>query len=211
MSLQIALQHRAEPTVADLVRIEGSAASPWAAALACDGSQRDLADAAHALCTMYGAHPGLIDSVAERDDGAMLNAWMLAAAVAFTQERSHLAAVIASAGPLPSTPGQAQTEAAIAAQRHALDMLAHSDRAGCAVGAAVALALDWHRARPVIAAVGERAGIVLPACTLPIEPPSLSGDPAIERARIFGARQLLTQQRGLWALLEARSIARNTG
>ncbi len=211
MSLQIAPQHRAEPTIADLVRIEGSAASPWAAALASAGAQRDLADAAHALCTMYGAHPGLIDAATDRGDGAQLHAWLLETTAAFTEERSHLATVVASAGPLPSTPGHAQTEAAIAAQRHALDMLAHSDRAGCAVGAAVALALDWRHVRPIVEAVAGRAGLSLPACALPSAPPPASADAAIDRARIFGARQLLTQQRGLWALLEARSIARNAG
>lgn len=209
MSLQIAPQHRTEPTIADLVRIEGSVASPWVAALVDAGTQRDLADAAHALCTMYGAHPGLIDAAADRGDGAGLNAWLLETVAAFTEERSHLATVVAAAGPLPSTPGQAQTEAAIAAQRHALDMLAHSDRAGCAVGAAAALALDWHHVRPVVDAVATRTGIALPACALPSAPPPASTDPATERARIFGARQLLTQQRGVWTLLEARSIARN--
>jgi hypothetical protein len=35
-----------------------------------------------------------------------------------------------------------------------------------------------------------------------------AGTPAIERAILFGAQQLLVQHRGLWDLLEARAEAR---
>ena len=54
-----------------------------------------------------------------------------------------LARLVVAAGPMPSTPNHAEAESAINTQRHALDMLSQSDRNGCAIGAAFALALDW--------------------------------------------------------------------
>ena len=66
-------------------------------------------------------------------------------------ERATLVKLVAAVGPLPSTPGQAETEAAIAGQRHALDMLARvgprrlPDRRGD--GAAARLAGDPRGAR----------------------------------------------------------------
>jgi hypothetical protein len=123
--------------------------------------------------------------------------------------------IVAAAGPLPSTPGHAESEAAAHAQRHALDMLAQSDRAGCAAGAALALAIDWAAIRGVLDAAAHRLGVqALPSALPPAQETvtvvdALSRQPAIERAMLFGAQQLFAQHRGLWDLLEARASARN--
>lgn len=208
MGLSAAPSHVGDAGVADLVRAEGSASAPWAVALPDARDLRDVADAMHGLCQMYGAHPSPVDLAIHRSDDRTLSDWLARAADAFHAERTYLTRIVAAAGPLPSTPGQAQSEAAIAAQRHALDVLARSDRAGCAIGAAVALVLDWSAVRPIVDSAATRLGIAPPAFALPRHEPLFAPDPRLDRARIFGARQLLTQQRGLWTLLEARAAAR---
>lgn len=188
-----------------LVRSDGSAAAPWVAALLARHDARDLADAAHGLCKLYGSHPTCIDTAAQRVADALLGPWLRHAAEGFTAERNYLAAVVAAAGPTPSTPGQAQSEAALVGQRHALEVLASSDRIGCAIGAAFALVADWHAVRPLLDRLATRAGLTAIPADLPAGAPA---DLLDDRARLFGARQLLTQQRQLWALLEARAAAR---
>lgn len=208
MGLSVAPAPSLDGAVAALVRSEGSAAEPWLSTLLGSTEPRNLTDAVHALCILYGGHPDPIAAAVPRSDDRELGRWLAEAADAFTSERHALAAVVAAAGPLPSTPRQAQSEATLAHQRHALDTLARSDRAGCAIGAAVALVLDWRAVRQVIDRVASRAGVDLAVSRLPmVEPPS-PADPTLERPRLFGARQLLTQQRGLWQLLEARAAAR---
>jgi len=176
---------------------------------------RDLADAVHALCALHGRHPGVIDYALEHSGHNSAEDWLESAAVGFTDERAYLARLTAAAGPLPSTPGQAESEAAIAAQRHALDMLAQSDRTGCATGAAIGLVLDWAAIRETLDIAARRFGVEPPVSSLPdgFETASLvsalAETPAIERAMAFGAQQILAQHRGLWDLLEARASARN--
>ena len=208
MGLSVASAPNVDGAVAALVRSEGSAAEPWLATLLTSIESRDLTDSVHALCILYCGHPDPIAAASARSDDRELRRWLADAADAFTTERHALAAVVAAAGPLPSTPNQAQSEATLAHQRHALDTLARSDRAGCAIGSAVALVLDWRSVRRLVNRVASRAGVDLAPSQLPIEEPPAIFDPALERARLFGARQLLTQQRGLWQLLEARAAAR---
>jgi hypothetical protein len=99
-------------------------------------------------------------------------------------------------------------------QRHAIEMLAKSDRTGCALGAALALVLDWRELRTVIDRAAQRFSVETPAVLLPTVEETLAVadcaaiSPGVERAIIFGAQQLLVQHRGLWDLLEARQIAR---
>jgi len=202
-------------TILALVSADGSAAHGWARHLTTSrASTRDLADAAHTLCALHGRHPGVIDHAAEHDRQSIAREWLIEAAAAFAVERSWLASVTAAAGPLPSTPGQAESESAITAQHHALEMLAQSDRSGCAVGASVALVLDWAIVRAVLDNTAERAGLRQADSALPVENETAiivsvaSENPAIERAMAFGAQQLLAQHRGLWDLLEARAGAR---
>ncbi|MBK5264192.1 MAG: hypothetical protein JJE34_03000 [Alphaproteobacteria bacterium] len=174
----------------------------------------NLADAVHFLCMLHGRHPGVIDHAAMRttDNGA--RSWLIQAADGFTAERTYLTQLAVVAGPAPSTAGQGDTEAAVVAQRHALDMLAQSDRRGCAMGAAFALALDWIAIRRILDAAALRLGLSPRRTALPDRHETLTvasticEDESIERAVHFGARQLLGQHRGLWDLLSARALAR---
>lgn len=195
---------------------DGSAAHPYLRRLAAPRSpRRDLADAVHALCAVHGRHPGLIDAALVHCAQPEACDWLEIAARGFAGERALLARLAAAAGPLPSTPGQAETESALAAVRHAIEMLARSDRGGCATGAAATLAIDWPVVRLVLAQAADRFGVALAASMLPNEAATaaairrLGATPATERAMNFGGRQLLAQHRGLWDLMEARASARD--
>lgn len=205
------------PPASDLARLvadEGGAAHRWfVRLLAADGhdAMRDLADAAHFLCVLHGRHPGLIDHAAAT--AGYEAPWLRTAADAFASERAFVTRVAVASGPAPSTPGAAQAEAAVGGQAHALEMLARSERQGCAEGAALALAWDWRAMRPALELVARRLGIDAPALTLsgPEDAPreyDADAGTAASRARLFGAGQLLAQHRGLLDLLESRAAAR---
>jgi hypothetical protein len=200
-----------------LVVREASASHPHVRSLLSLDSARDTrnaADALHHLSMLHGRHPGVVDHAAVRTLDSAARKTLFALADAFAAEREALGRVVVAAGPIPSTPGQAQTEASVIAQHHAIDMLAQSDRQGCALGAAIALALDWHAIRCVIDAAAKRFGVDLaisilpPVTTLGAAAEAAATSPAIERAALFGAQQIVTQHRGLWDLLEARASSR---
>lgn len=172
----------------------------------------DLTDAVHALCAVHGNHPSMIDYAMARGIQLETLPWLIRSSNAFDHERAFLANLTSAAGPLPSTPGQAQADAALTQLRHTLEMLANSDRRGCATGAVSALILDWQAIRQLLDHAANRFGIEAPPELLPdpIRREVDGDDPAlgIARARGFGATQLLNQHRGLWELLEARASAR---
>lgn len=174
----------------------------------------DLADAAYYLCLLHGRHPGVIDHAATRSADNAARRWLIEAGDAFARERAYLTQVTVAAGPAPSTAQQSNCEAIVSQQRHALDMLAQSDRRGCAMGAAIALVLDWRMTRQLLDIVAVRTGLEPAPCSLPDRLATLNvaraigGDPAVDRAIQFGMRQLLAQHRGLWDVLEARAAIR---
>jgi hypothetical protein len=179
-------------------------------------SGRDLADAVHLLCSLHGRYPGFAD-LALAEGAASLGStreWLFRASDGLARERQLLVRLTASVGPLPSTPGAAETEASLLAQRHALETLARSERRGCALGAATALIGDWWSLRSLLERVAARAGIDCPPPLLPDETSAIAAieatdaGPSVERAFAFGAEQLLLQHRALFDLLEARSEAR---
>ena len=190
---------------------EGSATHPHRRALV-EGvaTHRDLSDVIHALCAVHGRHPDMVEEALFHAAHPDAHDWLREVAEGFAAERGYLARLVSAAGPLPSTPGQAASETALSAQRHALAMLARSDRRGCATGAVAALALDWLAIRPVLDRAAERFGIVpVPDRMPPANANALAGlEPGAERALAFGAQQLLAQVRGLWDLLETRAGAR---
>lgn len=195
---------------------EGSAAHPYVddlLAASAPRASRDLADAVHLLCHLHGRHPGLLDLSLHVSRGAARN-WLEDACEQFERERLFLVRLTAAVGPLPSTPGSVETENAILAQRHAIETLASSERQGCALGAAIALAADWRALRPLLDRAAGRAGVPSPPSSLPDDAAasgaiesSIEG-PAAQRALAFGAEQLMLQHRGLLDLLEARASAR---
>lgn len=199
-----------------LAGTDGSAVHPHLRALRAGAlPRRDLADAVHHVARLHGRHPGLIDFATAHAHRPVECDWIEAAAEAFVAERAYLVRLVAAAGPLPSTPGHAESEAAAAAQRHALDMLAQSDRAGCATGAAIALAIDWVSVRSVLDRAATSFGLDPVPARLPIPEETVSvvdalaREAAHERAMLFGAQQVFAQHRGLWDLLEARASARS--
>jgi hypothetical protein len=175
---------------------------------------RDLADAVHLLCSLYGRHPGLVELALGHAAPGPVRDWLIAASEGFERERLYLVRLTAAVGPLPSTPGSAETEGVLGAQRHALETLALSERRGCALGATTALVADWGAIRGVLDRAAARMGVDVPASTLPgrdavaeIVRTGIEGM-AAERALGFGTEQLLLQNRGLFDLLEARAAAR---
>ncbi len=174
----------------------------------------DLADAIHLLCALHGHYPGLIAVAAHESANSEEKAWLAEASDAFEGERAYLLRLTAAVGPIPSTPGAAETESSLSAMRHALDTLARSERSGCALGAACALVADWLPIRRLLDRASSRGGLEGPECRLP-DGPSLTAiigqaarSPAAARALAFGSEQMLLQHRALFALLEARAEAR---
>lgn len=204
-------------TLSALVASEGTIGHRFAGRLMSGvASLRDLADAMHMICMLHGRHPGVIDHAGAHNRVEPATDWLHEAGEHFSRERAYLIRIVAAAGPLPSTPGQAESEGAVVAQRHALDMLAQSDRTGCAMGAALALSMDWAAIRQVLDAAAHRLGIAVPEHLGPsvretaVVVETLARQLPVERAMLFGAQQLLAQHRGLWDLLEARASARES-
>lgn len=204
---------------AQLARVagDGCARHPHLAALletADRHAGRDLADAVHLLCNLHGHHPGLIQLALRQGACPTAGEWLARAADSFERERLYLVRLIAAVGPVPSTPGAAETEASLASQCHALETLAMSERCGCGLGAASALIGDWWPIRRLLDRAAARAGIDCPPPGLPDEASVIAvidgaaSGPAINRALSFGAEQLLLQHRALFDLLEARASAR---
>ncbi|WP_033075628.1 DUF6975 family protein [Sphingopyxis sp. MWB1] len=203
----------------ELVGGKGTGAHPYVRSGALSEApeaMRNLADAVHFLCLLHGRHPGVVDSAALKNVDPEARAWLEEAVEAFADERAFLSHIAAAVGPVPSTPGQAQSEATVAAQRRALDMLAQSDRHGCAVGAALALTLDWCTIRVLLDISAARLDLAANPSHLPdlrataALAARLGASPPIQRAMLFGAKQLLLQHQGLWDLMMARAKARGT-
>src|SRR3954453_22731332 len=130
---------------------------------------RDLSDAIHLLCSLHGRYPGLVELALQHCPKGPAQSWLGHASEAFERERLYVVRLTSAVGPLPSTPGAAQTEATLAAARHALEILAHSERKGCARGAATAVCGDWWPIRRLLDRAATRAGLQCPAPSLPDE------------------------------------------
>jgi hypothetical protein len=174
----------------------------------------DLADAVHLLCSLHGRYPGLMEIALQRCTDSHAKSWLDHAAEAFERERLYVVRLTSAVGPLPSTPGAAETEGSLVAARHALETLANSERKGCALGAATCLVGDWWPIRRLLDRAATRVGIESPAPSLPDEASVVAvieqaaESPASARALAFGGEQLLLQHRALFDLLEARAEAR---
>ena len=175
---------------------------------------RDFSDAVHLLCSLHGRYPGLIELALQHNPAGPAQTWLARASEAFERERLYVVRLTSAVGPLPSTPGAAETESSLVSARHALETLAHSERKGCSLGAATALVGDWWPIRRLLDRAATRVGLQCPAPSLPdeasvVEVIGLACDGAAsERALAFGSEQLLLQHRGLFDLLEARAAAR---
>jgi hypothetical protein len=215
----VGLAKRAAPAQSLLacVAAHGSAGHGWpgaAASLSGEQAARGLADAVHFLCALHGRYPGVIDHAGGRIVHPAARAWIAQATYAFAGERAYLARLAVAAGPVPSTPGAASSDSTALAQRHAVEMLAKSERNGCALGAAMAVVLDWAGVRIALDAAARRFGVDVPAYQaadrdgIAALADGFAQEAAAQRALLFGAEQILLQHRGLWDLLEARHEAR---
>lgn len=202
--------------IAALALADGCAGHPLLARLTAPGAPgRDLADAVHALCAVHGRLGDIFAESARRSLVGLDARWVATVIDAFGPERAYLAHLTAAVGPLPSTPGQAESDSAFAAQRHAFDTLAQSDRAGCSTGAALALAIDWHAFRTILDTAAVRAGVTILPSRLP--PPAEivaiahaeNATVPVRRAMAFGAQQAFAQHRCLCNLIDARATARD--
>lgn len=205
------------PALLGTVRDQGSASHSYSSSaelLSGPAAARNLADAIHFLCALHGRHPGVIELVAMRTVEPGARAWLGETAAAFARERAYLANLAVQAGPVPATPGVG-SEAAVAMQRNAIMTLAQSERRGCAVGAALAVAADWGVVRQVLDCAATRFGMNPPgpwraghAEEVQAVLDGIGDNQSVRRAAQFGAEQVAIQHRGLWDLLAVRAHAR---
>jgi hypothetical protein len=177
-------------------------------------ASRNLADLVHFLAALHGRYPGVIDHAANRSVEPEARAWFTQTIDAFVTERTLLTRLAVAVGPLPSTPGAADSDTVLRAQHHAITMLAQSERNGCALGAAMALVIEWHTIRQPLTTAATRFGVEVGPIeltdigTIGALVDSLEDNSALRRAMLFGAEQIALQHRGLCDLLEARQSAR---
>lgn len=200
-----------------LVATEGTGAHPHIKSGALSkgrDAMRNLADAVHFLCILHGRYPGVVECAARKAVDKPARIWLDEAAAAFALERSFLSQIASAVGPVPSTHGQDLCETVVGTQRKAIEMLADSDRRGCAIGAAMALTIDWRTIRVLLDISASRLDISPPRCILPDLretarlATAVADTPAVERALAFGAQQLIVQHHGLWDLLASRANSR---
>jgi hypothetical protein len=215
--VEMASGARAGDLILACVTEHGSASHPYLRSdelLKGPFASRNLADLVHFLCCLHGRHPGVIDHAANRSVEQLARSWFTEVTQQFAVERAYLTRLAVIVGPVPSTPGAGDNDAVLQAQRHAITMLAQSERSGCALGAAMALIIEWAAIRAVLNATASRFGFDPPVYGLcdgesvRTLADGLDSSPAVRRAMMFGAEQIALQHRGLCDLLEARQEAR---
>lgn len=193
---------------------DGHAAAAHYRALVGNANPPELADLAHFLCLLHGRRPGVIDHAATRVADPAARDWMVRATEAFVTERLYITRLTVAAGPVSGASEDDHSEAAAVELRGSFQMLAQSERRGCAAGAALAFALDWPDLRAILDPLAVRLGIEPPPRGLPAPSQSLAladlicAEPAPARAFLFGADQLYQLQRGAWRLLAVRARLR---
>ncbi|MGE4430197.1 MAG: hypothetical protein AB7E05_05565 [Sphingobium sp.] len=173
-----------------------------------------LADAVHYLCLLHGRFPGVVDHAARYVTANAARQWVIRICDAFAEERAYLTRLAVVVGPAPSTTSHSSTDSSVLQLRHTLDMLAQSERRGCALGAATTLALDWAGIRRLLDHAALRSGMEPPRPSMPDRAATLAilrdsdADELMARAIHFGGRQLLHQHQSLWSLLAERAALR---
>ena len=168
-----------------------------------------IADIAHFINVSHGRHPGIVDHAASRivDDAA--RKWLVEAIDGFTLERRFLNALTVTAGPIRSHSGQDRITSVIAAQSKNFEMLATSDRKGCAAGAALAFVIDWQETRGLLERISLYIGLEPPRTELP------GIDACAGRRDEAGDRGSANPRDGLWgpaiAGAATRAVAAHRG
>jgi hypothetical protein len=203
---------RTSPWRRSRVAANGLATHPLASASG-PLAARDLADAVHLLCSLYGRHPGLVELSLGHAPAGPVRDWLREASDAFERERLYLVRLTAAVGPCPRPPARPRPKRAwrpAPRDRDPGPVRAARLRAWRDDRAGRRLARGARRARPRRGAHGGRRA-------RPARCPTRIGrgvihagidGAAAERALGFGGEQLLLQNRGLFDLLEARAEAR---
>ncbi|WP_164114466.1 hypothetical protein [Sphingorhabdus sp. Alg239-R122] len=201
------------------IRSDGSAAHPYADSLLAAphiANAADSADVSHFFCLLHGHLPSVFDHALGHSADPDMRTWLIKAADDFAQERAFLTKLTVAAGPIASTAGQDQCNALVLEASNALAMLAQSEREGCAFGAAIALASDWHIIRRIMDNIALKVSTESPPLQLSEQGTNfallskLAGDKAIYRAIHFGMTQMLAQHRAIWDLMGSRRDCRNS-
>lgn len=196
----------------------GGAANPHLHAVARGTLERPLhalADCAHFMSILHGQVPSLFELAGSHDLAGTTN-WLRSAATAFNEDRRWLARLSVVTGGSIDLHGLTMAEQLVRDQRDALLTLAKSSRAGCALGAAVALVIDWEGLRSKLPQGAQALGFEcrgLQADHWPVEGArdvliNAGDDRSLRRAITFGATQLASLHGQLFQLLEARHAAR---
>ncbi len=173
----------------------------------------DIADVAHYLCLLHGRYPGLMDNLADRMVASGDN-FFSELAERFTAERRLLTDLTVAAGPIGRLLGEDRSMNIVEQLRVSIDLLARSDREGCALGAAAAMLTEWKHIRPALNAVASRLSVK----TAEFDYDALSAqmlervasypEKRHQRAIAFGVKQLCHQHEQFWLLLNNRCAAR---
>ena len=174
-----------------------------------------LADAAHFLTILHGQVPSLFELAGRHEEMATAS-WLREAVAAFDDDRRWLTRLSVLTGGSLDLSGLTAAEQVVRDLRDAMLTLAKSSRAGCALGAAVTLVLDWHVLRDALPAAAQHLGFEcrdLQADDWPLGGAGtalaeVGDDPKIRRAAAFGAMQLVSMHRQLFDLFEARHAVR---
>ena len=157
-----------------------------------------LAEAIHFFTLLHAERPSAASAAAAVDPSP----WLARFATGFEAERAWLTQTLVTAR-APRRTDFSRHAMLVRSQRDAMLTLAKSDRTGCALGAAAALACDWPAVRAALSR--EAAREVDPTIVEALAEAAVS--PAARRAIGFGAVQMLAVHRTLWDLLEARQAA----
>lgn len=173
----------------------------------------DIADVAHYLCLLHGRYPGLMDSLADRMVSSG-DSFFVELAERFTAERRLLTDLTVAAGPISRLIGEDRSMGIVEQLRVAIDLLARSDREGCALGAGAALLMEWQHIRPALDAIAQRLSVNTnefahkDLADQMLERIASYPDARHQRAIDFGVKQLLNQHEQFWLLLNNRCAAR---
>lgn len=173
----------------------------------------DIADVCHYLCILHGRYPGVMDSLSDRMVGAG-DPFYSELAERFTAERRLLTDLTVAAGPIGRLTGEDRSMNMVEQSRVAIDLLARSDREGCALGAAAALLTEWKHIRPALEAIARRLGVTTGELnheslnTQMLERVTSLPEKRQKRAIAFGIKQFFHQHEQFWLLLNNRCAAR---
>lgn len=205
-------------SVIESLRANGSCNSAHLGALVDGRLERPmqaLADYAHFLTILHGQVPSLLE-IASSHEKHTTALWLRTAAAAFDEDRRWMARLSVVTGGALDLAGLSTAEQLVRDQREAMLTLANSSRTGCALGAAVALVIDWQILRTELPKAALLAGIESrdrqaadwPADKIGAVLADSGADASLRRALAFGATQLASLHGQLFDLLEARHATR---